>query len=181
MRMTTRKNSGVTLIEMLIGIVVTSLMVGILLSFYSSGVRGSQKGMEHLNNMGIASILMSQIEYDLMRASRFLVPSPGKSDNAASWEFPADSSGGIGTITYRLVPEGIEREERRSGELQKYVYCKGRTVTLSFDNLQFTSAAVASDKSGVLVALFVASPPKAGEVQEEFKLIRLISLRNLVR
>lgn len=173
--------NGVTVVEAAIGIIITSLVIIMLLNFYSQGVKGSRRGIEHLNNMGIASILMSQIEYDLMRASRIVSPLPGQSKKSAIWQFPSDSTGEISTISYKLLPEGIERIESRPGDSRRYIFCKGRKVDLSFDNLEFSAANVDKDKSGVLVALFVSSPPKPGENPEEFQLIRLVSWRKPVK
>jgi hypothetical protein len=130
--------------------------------------------------MGASSILMSQIEYDLMRATKILSPASGETSTAASWEFIADSSGAKGTISYDLVPEGISRKEKTPTDTHQYIYCKDRKVNLSFDNLLLTDSSLKPDRTGMLIALFVSSPSKDLKKQsEEFKLLRLISCRNI--
>ncbi len=174
------EKSGVTLVEMAIGVAVTSILIIALMNFFGSGLKSSQKGMDHLNNMGAASILMSQIEYDLMRATKILSPGSGETSTSAAWEFIADSSGAKGIISYELADNGIEREEKTTTETHHYLYCKDRKVNLSFDNLLLTDASLKPDRTGILVALFVSSPIKNPEKQsEEFKLLRLISCRNI--
>ena len=171
------KQQALSLIELIIGAAVTSLIITGLMQFYLAGLRSSQRGIEHLNNMGVAAVLMSQIEYDLMRAKRLVSPAQGHSDSSASWEFVVDSAGNTGVISYSLETDGIMRTEKRNGNTQSYVYCRNRKAGLSFDNLVLGSSLVAENRNGVLVSVQVANHQSGGMPAEEFEIIRLITWR----
>ena len=59
---------AVSMVELTIAVVLTSLIVSGLMVLYTTGLRSSSKGLDHLNNMNDAAILMSRIEYDLLKA-----------------------------------------------------------------------------------------------------------------
>lgn len=171
--------SAVTLVEVLIAIVIVSLIIAALMSFFSFGLIGSRRGMENLTNIGEASILMSQIELDFMRARRVLSPGSGESASEARWEvFTSEGSSG-GLITYRQTARGVERSETRGGNSSSYTFCKGRSVNISFDHLILKNLPEKIDKTAVLVALSVGNSPEDARPSEEFRMIRLITCNNL--
>ncbi|MDD3147820.1 MAG: type II secretion system protein [Candidatus Riflebacteria bacterium] len=167
---------GITLIEVSIGVFIISILMAAVMNLFGAGMRGSTKGMAHLTNMEAAAILMSQIEYDLLRAVKLLDPSPGDSDKVARWEILTGN--GNGTIIYNLVDNGIERKLDGGTGDQKYVYCKGLDVKLAFRHVTFAATPGSPEKAGMWVEVSVATPKKIGS-SEEFKMKRLILCRNI--
>ncbi len=167
---------GITLIEVAIGVFIISILMAAIMNLFGAGMRGSTKGMAHLTNMEAASVLMSQIEYDLMRAVKLLDPAPGSSDKVARWEILTDS--GNGTIIYNLLDNGIEREFDGSSDDNKHVYCKGLDVKLAFRHVTFAASPGSGNKAGMWVEISVATPKK-GNNSEEFRIKRLILCRNI--
>lgn len=168
-------HKGITLVELSVGAVVVGLLIVALMNFFSFGLSGSRRGMESLTNMGEASILMSQIELDLMRARRMLEPSSGDSATAAKWEVGLSTTGATGIVSYRMTDKGIERTEQSGAEMEQFLFCRGRKVTLSFDHLILKDLPEKIDKTAVLVAVFVGNSPDDKRSSEEFRLIRLIT------
>ncbi|MDD2623700.1 MAG: type II secretion system protein, partial [Candidatus Riflebacteria bacterium] len=83
---------GLTLIEICIGVVIVSLLMVTVMKLLGTGMSGSQKGLSHLANMEAASILMSQIEYDLMRAYELTDPPVGEKSISARWKMLTDET-----------------------------------------------------------------------------------------
>lgn len=171
-----QRQRGVTLIEVAIGSFIISLLMAAVMNLFGAGMRGSTKGMAHLTNMEAAAVLMSQIEYDLLRAVKVLDPAPGASDKVARWEILTDT--GNGTIIYNLLDNGIEREFDGTSDDNKHVYCKGLDVKLAFSHVTFAASPGSGNKAGMWVEISVATPKKGGS-SEEFKMKRLILCRNI--
>lgn len=169
---------GVTMIEIVIGVLIISILMAVVMNVLGAGMRGSTRGMAHLTNMEAAAVLMSQIEYDLLRADKLLDPAPGMADGVARWDILTTAGSGKGTVIYNLLDNGIERKLDAGSTDQKYVYCKGLDVKLSFRHVNFTGAAGSGSKAGMWVELSVATPKKIGS-SEEFKMKRLILCRNI--
>ena len=169
-------NKGITLIEVCVGVLIISILMAAVMNLFGAGMRGSTKGMAHLTNMEAAAVLMSQIEYDLLRAVKLLDPAPGVSDRVARWEITTNS--GTGTIIYNLLDNGIERKLDGTSDDQKYVYCKGLDVKLAFRHVTFASSPGSGEKAGMWVEVSVATPKKLGS-SEEFKMKRMILCRNI--
>ena len=105
------RKKAVTLAEVIIGIVLSALIIIGVMRVFTSGMRGSTKGLAHQANMETASILMAQIEYDLLRATEIKSPAQNSKDDGASWKFYYAQSG-LGyplTVNYSKVSEGILR------------------------------------------------------------------------
>ncbi|MFZ5951918.1 MAG: type IV pilus modification PilV family protein [Candidatus Rifleibacteriota bacterium] len=170
-----KQKFGITLVEVAIGAVLVSLMIAGLMNFFSFGLRGSKKGMENLTNMGEASILMSQIELDLMRGRQLISPSPGDSSTAAEWRLERIDDSETSTVSYRQLSKGVERTEKGGAEQEKYVFCRDRNVNISFDHLSLKDLPEEIDRTAVLVALSVSGSPDGKAPSEEFRMIRLIT------
>ncbi len=170
---------GLTMIEIVIGVLIISIIMAVVMNLFGAGLRGSTKGMANLTNMEAAAVLMSQIEYDLLRASRITDPSPDSSDKVARWELPDDDGSGVGTVIYNLLANGIERQLDSGTGSQKHVYCKGLEVSLLFRHVGFNDAARGTQKTGMWVELSVASSRKSNN-NEEFKMKRLILCKNIL-
>ena len=143
------KNSyrkAVTLVEISIGIVLSAMLLATIMSLFSSGMKGSTKGLAHQANMEAASIIMSQIEYDLLRSIAILEPNnQKKQDNTAQWKLYYDgTSGELTPITVKYfanASDGVTRSiEFENGKKQNTILGKGHKVELNFIFFQATSA-----------------------------------------
>lgn len=170
---------GLTMIEIVIGALIISIIMAVVMNMFGAGLRGSTKGMANLTNMEAAAVLMSQIEYDLLRASRLIDPLPDSSDKVARWELLSDDGSGNGTVIYNLLANGIERQLDSGSGSQKHVYCKGLEVSLLFRHVCFNDTGKGTQRSGMWVELSVASAKKSNN-NEEFKMKRLILCKNIL-
>lgn len=168
---------AVTLIEVSIGIVLSALLLGGVLNLFTSGMKGSAKGLTHQDNMETAYILMTQIEYDLLRATKIESPGWDQKDDAARWFFQ-DSENGVAkeipVIYSNNGTDGIIRDI----DGKKMYYAKGHPVELRFTHFAVdTGLGKESDllveKHGMWVELIVYSKSK----KESFKMNRLIVIR----
>ena len=130
-----RKNSkAFTLVEVIIGVVLTAVLLIGVMNIFSSGMKGSTKGLAHQANMETASILMAQIEYDLLRAYLIKSPDNKTKDDAASWVFNQEDSSGkplAVVVNYTKNAEGIVRNvvsEKDNSQISNNVFAKGFDV-----------------------------------------------------
>ena len=164
--MMNKKTRAVTLIEVIIGIVLSALIIIGVLNIFSSGLKGSTKGLAHQANMETASILMAQIEYDLLRATSIKSPDKNSSDDAASWRFyyAASGQGYPVTVTYSKGSDGIIRnvvDDKDNKTISNNVFAKGHDTKIKFLHLKTVSS----------------KEKRTGEI-ETFTLNRLIMIRN---
>lgn len=171
---------GLTMIEIVIGALIISIIMAVVMNMFGAGLRGSTKGMANLTNMEAAAVLMSQIEYDLLRATAISDPLPDSSDKVARWEMFDGDGAGVGTVIYNQLSDGIERQLDSPGGNHKYVYCKGLEVSLIFRHVRFNDAAKNQQKVGMWVELAVASVKKSNN-GEEFKMKRLVLCKNILQ
>ncbi len=186
--MKTRKKA-VTLIEISIGIVISALIFVALMNLFSAGMKGSTKGLAHQDNMQVASLLMSQIEYDLLRSTEILSPTYGDSDNAAQWKLCYDRiDNKYATVDYTSEGNTVARKVTLSNnKTEKINYGKDNKVKVEFTHF---ATNVADEKSGnqqyvraMWVEVTVASKEdkKIGEANKEKKLgENEITLKRLV-
>lgn len=173
------RKTGVTLIELSIGILISALLLVGIMNLLSAGMKGSTKGMSHQANMETASILMSQIEYDLLRATEIQDPPPNTKDSSARWKFYyAGSAAGPATVTYSKTTNGITRHlNLGGGKTENMTFASGHNVELNF-----TSFAVETGfeqvKHGMFVELTVASKEAKTAKVESFSMKRLIMIRS---
>lgn len=179
MNVSIAKRRAVTLAEMAIGIIIVSIIFLAVFNLFSVGLRGSNKGMAHLTIMEGSAILLSQIEYDLLRATQVQDPAPGAADKAARWEILLDDASGKGTIMYTLTDEGVVRNLDVAGTKYKYVYCRGQKVGLQFHHVKVADAASSMQKVGVWVELSVEAPEKFA-TEEKFNMKRLFICKNIL-
>lgn len=170
--------TGLTMVEIVVGALIISIILAVLMNVFGAGLRGSSKGMAHLTNMEAAAILMSQIEYDLLRASIIKDPACNASDKVARWDVLTDDGTGKGTVIYNQVTGGIERQFDSDAGNLKHMYCRGLDVALSFRHVIFNDPVRALQKTGMWVELSVSSAKKSVGT-EEFKMKRLFICRNI--
>ncbi len=177
MRKALRRN-GLTMVEVVVGVLIISIILAVLMNFFGAGLRGSSKGMAHLTNMEAAAVLMSQIEYDLLRASIVKDPACNVSDKVARWDVLTDDGAGKATVIYNQLAGGIERQFDSAAGNLKHMYCRGLDVSLSFRHVVFDDPARAVQKTGMWVELIVSSAKKSSST-EEFRMKRLFICRNI--
>lgn len=180
-----RKTKAVTLIEVMIGIILSAILIIGVMNIFSSGMKGSTKGLAHQANMETASILMAQIEYDLLRGTHIKSPSIDMKDDGASWKFYYAASG-LGyplTVNYSKGSEGIVRnviDEKNNKIINNTIFAKGHDVALSFTHLKFEDPNDKKNlqKHGLWIELTVSAKEKRTAQVETFTLKRLIIIRN---
>lgn len=169
---------GITLIEITVGVLIIGVIFAVVFNIFGVGLRGSHKGMAHLTIMEGAAILLSQIEYDLLRAYALTDPADGAADKDARWEIFTDDSSGKGIVMYNLLNDGIERTLEIGGTANKHVYCRGLKVGLKFHHISLPDTESSVRKVGMWVELSVATPEKFGTA-EQFSMKRLIICKNI--
>lgn len=193
-----RIRRGFTLIEVSIGVIISAIILVGLMNLFSSGMRGSTKGLAHQANMESASILMSQIEYDLLRATEIIEPAEDNKSNNGSWKFYYAASAAITgkgdpvTVQYNTnTGDGCVRYvDMGDGKTQNTVLAKGQKVDLSFAHFTVNNALkkyadkkLIQKKHAVWVELTVSSKygkkiGKGDKELEPFTLKKLIVIRS---
>ena len=185
------KRKAVTLVEVVVVVALSSLLLLGIMNLLSSGMKGSAKGLAHQVNMESASIIMSQIEYDLLRATNISKPELGMNENfdTAIWDFyyGASGSGNPSTVTYYKNNNGLGvcREVKMDGgKVQGTILAKLQKVDLKFRRFTFNTGSKKYPiyKDAMLVEVTVSSKDSArGGTNEAFTLRRLIVVRNTVQ
>lgn len=173
------KKSGITLIEISIGIIISALLMAGIMNLLSAGMKGSTKGLSHQANMETASILMSQIEYDLLRATEIQDPPLNTKDSSARWKFYyAGSTSGPVTVTYSNTTSGITRHiNLGGGKTENTNFATNHKVDLAFTSFA-TETGFEQVKHGMFVELTVASNDVKTSQAESFSMKRLIMIRS---
>ncbi|MBR4328801.1 MAG: prepilin-type N-terminal cleavage/methylation domain-containing protein [Candidatus Riflebacteria bacterium] len=179
-----KNKKAFTLVEILICILIASLIMVGLMNLFQVGIKGSSKGLAHLENMETAFILMSQIEYDLLRAYNITDPQNGSEDNGAKWDFwYGNSDSNKASVDYSYENNAIARKvtlynlNGSIGGNEKTYFCKGYNVDLKFLHLVFEvgSSDFSKKRHGMWVELTVSSKDnRNGGNNEPFTLKRLI-------
>jgi hypothetical protein len=122
---------------------------------------------------------MSQIEYDLLRASHILDPALGVSENSTRWELLTDDLSGFGTVIYTDSSKGVERNFISDSDNEKYLFCKDLQTEISFRHVFFNDPVNATEKIGMWVTLRVKTAEKFSTT-EEFSMKRLFMCKNII-
>jgi type II secretory pathway component PulJ len=178
-----------TIVEILIGVFIASLIIVGLMNLFNVGIKGSSKGMAHLENMETAYILMSQIEYDLLRSYNITDPQSGSEDNGAKWDFwYGNSDSNKASVDYSYENDAIARKvtiyklDGNIGNIEKTYFCKGYKVDLKFLHhvFEISSSKFSKKRHGMWVELTVASKDnRNGGKNEPFTLKRLIIVHKI--
>ena len=186
----TRNKRAFTLVEISIGIIIASLLIIGLMSLFRAGMKGSSKGMAHQENMETASILMSQIEYDLLRSYSISYPQNGSEEDGAKWDFYyGNSDSSKASVDYSYENNAIARKvtmynlDGSSGREEKTYFARGHKVDLRFLHLVFEvgSQNISKKRHGMWVELTVSSKDnRNGGNNEPFTLKRLIIVRKQI-
>lgn len=173
-----KQKRGITLVEICVGVVILSLVMGAVMRMFAGGLKGSKQGMAHLTNMQTAAIIIAQIEYDLLRATQINDPAVNLVETAARWQFVGED-GSTSTVIYNLLPDGLERQENNSvSGLRKHTFGKGLNLKLQFRHLEFNVTAEKKIKEAMWIDLKVASDKDS---HEEFNIRRMVTCRNIKR
>lgn len=166
------RSYGVTLIEIMICVLVGSILIYAASRLLSGGLKTSAKGTAHLNLVQATTILMSQIEDDLHRASRIIVPGQNAKDSTAqieAWETDSTGKPILTTVSYLPGPGGKGFTRRRSvgGGSEEHVFCRGMLTTASFTSVLTNDTA----RIGMVATLYSRVPAPGNE---DFLLTRFI-------
>jgi len=170
------RRHAVTVVELLVAAVIGAILSLAITKVFFSSVRVSQKGMEHLNNVQNASIVLTQIDQDLRRADSLQLP-PADLPGGLLQIAGADEQGLL-TVVYQSSPDGrgvmrrVSRVTAHSAadQTQSHLYCQGLPTTLTFEPVTINTCQTCR------VSLRVSS---AGPGGEEIALKRLFYLPNL--
>lgn len=185
-----KSRKAFSLVEITVGVIIAAVLLTVLMKLLTSGMKGSTKGIAHQANVEAASILMSQIEYDLLRASEIESPELNGSDTEAKWKFyyAGSGSGTPVTVVYEAYAGGgASRKVTMDSKTQETILAKGHDVKLLFTHFMATPAPSKYSKLGakylrrhaMWVELTVSTKhdKKVGE-KETFTLKRLIVVRS---
>jgi hypothetical protein len=185
-----KNKRALTLVEVSIGVVITSFIIIALMNVFRVGMKGSSKGMAHQENMETASILMSQIEYDLMRSYSITYPQNGSEEDGAKWDFYyGNSDSSKASVDYSFENNAIARKvtsyktDGTSGKVEKFYFAKNHKVDLKFMHAVFEVGTPKTPKKrhGMWVELTVSSKDnRNGGDNEPFTLKRLIIIRKQI-
>ena len=187
--MIAKKKKAVTLVEISIGIVLSSLLLVGILNLLRSGVKSSTKALTNQDNMETANILMTQIESDLLSAIDIVSPdwnnqrTNGEAETTAEWK--VNSGGSIVIVRYGSnATEGVTRV--MTG-VRDYTFAKDHLVDLSFKHFAVDTGRGENDsliieKHGMWVDLTVYSSNVKTEADKEkdldaFTMRRLMVVR----
>ena len=179
------RQKAFTLIEISIGIIISALLLAGIMRVFSSGMKGSTKGMAYQANMEAATILMAQIEYDLSKAVLINYPAGAKDasdkQNQAQWQFHKEPEG-IATVTYQIVDGCITRDVALpNGKNLKSVF--GQELKSDIKFLHFAVNSGTSDFEVLKHAMWVELKVETKNVKnvgqnESIELDRLIVIRS---
>ena len=183
-----KKKNAVTLVEVIVVVALSSMIIIALMNLFSSGMKGSAKGLAHQANMESASIIMSQIEYDLLRATSISKPEPNINEDfeTAIWDFyyGASGSGKPSTVTYSKMHDGtgiLRQVKMDGGKTQNTNFGKLQKVDIKFKHFRFNTGSqdFPIHKHAMLVEVTVSSKDNIrGGTNEPFTLRRLIVVRS---
>ena len=123
---------ALTIVEITIGVLISSVLLIVVLNLFSSGMKNSSKTLTHQDNMEAANILMSQIECDLQRATEIKHPGWNDSDNVANWVFQNKNVNITYTYDGATGLEGIRRIVNDNGKSMNTIFSKGHPVKIKF-------------------------------------------------
>ncbi len=141
---------AVTLLEICIATFLAFIILIGILNLFSSGIKGSARNLTHQDNMETANILMSQIEFDLLKANEIRSPEWNQESNFAQWVFNSTSSLGNITFTYDYVPSslnGVHRYVKGNNYEENYYYAKGHPVKLNFTHIVINSKNISNENN----------------------------------
>ncbi|NLI76454.1 MAG: prepilin-type N-terminal cleavage/methylation domain-containing protein [Candidatus Riflebacteria bacterium] len=175
------KRRGFTLVEIIIGLVLASLLLAMLSRLLSWGLRSSVKGTAHLSNVQAAAILLGQLEQDIQRA-RSVQAEPAGSDILRLAIGEEDLDGRLIRPFPEVIYEGqagrpglARRRTPPGGSTMEYVFCRGLVVDHAKDQPFFRRVDFPGGRLGVRVCLQVVAPPPG---KETFEIERLIFCGN---
>ncbi len=161
------KKRAFTLVEIIIGVIIFSILLLVVMNVFISGMKGSQKSLTHQDNMEAANILMAQIEYDLSRATKIEYPDWNETRPEAQWKFEGENGESI-IYTYDITGNGIDGVHRNvfgyniDSPINHY-FAKGHTINISFTHYALKAGGgknkdLLADKHGMWVDLEVGDP-----------------------
>ncbi len=151
---------GFTLAEAIIGVVLASFVVLIISRLLSSGVRSSVKGAAHLTNVQGASLLISQLDFDLKRASS--VDIQGQQMTIEALTDVKNGQKAFEKIVYKAGDQNIGFQRRREQD-EPHFFCEGLQVEAASGSPFFAKVTFpGTDRFGVKIR-FVVTRPKGTE------------------
>ena len=154
---------AITLVEMSVAIILAFVLLASLLNIFSSGIKESTNALTHQDNMETANILMSQIEYDLNKATEIKNPTRNLDSDSGEWLFTSKSSLGDMSFSYDYIPDvGVHRVVKGNNNYREdNFFANGHPVNLKFTHIVVNSDDkndnIVQDKHAMWVELVVGS------------------------
>ncbi len=179
-----QKRNAFTLVEILIGVVISVVLLAGILNLFYSGLKGSAKTLTLQDNMETANLLMAQIEHDLSQATDIVIPD-GNQENVGSAQWVYDSKG-IGCVqyTYDYVigsRDGVYRKVKGNNIDVDNIIGRGHLIDLKFRHFAVDAdkdqkGNLITEKHGMWVELTVYSKDDKNE-KDSFTIKRLIAIK----
>lgn len=180
------QRKAITLVEISIVSVLAFLIIGSILNVFSSGIKGSTRNLTHQDNMETANILMSQIEFDLLKVNEIISPDWNQEGNKAIMVMKSSSSLGDIVFSYDNDPtsqNGVHRYVKGNNFEENNYFAKNHPVKLNFTHVVINSTnsnnneRLFIEKHAMWVELEVGSAK--GDVAS-YTLKRLITLKSQI-
>lgn len=178
---------GITLTEVIVAVAISAILIVGTMKLLSVGMKGSTKGLSHQHNMETATIIMSQIEYDLMKSVCLIDPAKNKRESNARWIICDDlSKNKLAYVNYDKNASGgiIRTLQPKDAQKQAHIFGKEHYIDFYFTRVECSY----SNKKGetnepsryaVYVELTVKAKDKRKQAEsEQFSLNRLICVNN---
>ena len=174
----TLSKKALTIVEISIGAIISSLLLLVVLNLFSSGMKSSSQTLTHQDNMEAANILMSQIECDLQRATEIKHPGWNDSDKVSNWVFQNKDVNINYTYDGATGAEGVIRIVNDNGKTVKTTFSKNHPVKIKFTHFAKPTSVEKGniknfEKHGMWVEIVVSSK---GKDIPPFTLKRLITV-----
>lgn len=167
-----QSQSGFTLVEMLVSMVVMGFVMGGLANIFISGSRASSDGQARLTSQQNVSVALSRLEYDARCASTAsLLNKTGSNGGGVYLSIPTQCTHSTGDVSYCVT----------SGNLVRYAAttCTGTGVTLASSVTSATPFSCYTPAvTGALPQLKVALTVNSGGTSDATSTTDFITMRN---
>jgi prepilin-type N-terminal cleavage/methylation domain-containing protein len=170
MKQRLRNESGVTLVELLIGIAILGLISAGLTNVFVSGLRASSDTGARTAGQGTIQTAVNRLEYELRCASGATVPSTPSS--SVTLTLPSECIHGTGQYTWCVSGASLKRYSGAS--------CSGTAQTFG-SNVTTATPFTLINTSGYLPQLQIAFAVNSGGSSDAVSISDTITLRNAAR
>ena len=179
-----KQKNAFTLVEILIGVVISVVLLAGVLNLFYSGLKGSAKTLTLQENIETANLIMAQIEHDLSQATEIIIPDCNQENvGSAQWVYDSKSIGSV-QYTYDYVmgsKDGVHRKVTGNNIDVENSIGRNHLVDLRFRHFAVDAdkdqkGNLITEKHGMWVELTVYSKDDKNE-KDSFTMKRLIAIK----